>query len=146
MNEDLSEPLRSFKMRRSIPTTLITFINSLTLISKRNIRKIDSIKLNFERKEYLKNRMMKSSNVNTTNINIKDNIIKTLQNNSDENNVASISNSINAVSEVKIADIEKDCDERIVDCINHMNFILNRVEARVDLIKELTLIHQILEK
>lgn len=146
MNEDLSEPLRSFKMRRSIPTTLITFINSLTLISKRNIRKIDSIKLNFERKEYLKNRMMKSSNVNTTNINIKDNIIKTLQNSSDENNVSSISNSINAVSEVKIADIEKDCDERIVDCINHMNFILNRVEARVDLIKELTLIHQILEK
>jgi len=146
MNEDLSEPLRSFKMRRSIPTTLITFINSLTLISKRNIRKIDSIKLNFERKEYLKNRMMKSSNVNTTNINIKDNIIKTLQNNSDENNVASISNSINANTEVKIADIEKDCDERIVDCINHMNFILNRVEARVDLIKELTLIHQILEK
>lgn len=54
-------------MRRSIPTTLITFLNSLTLINKRNIRKIDSIKLSFERKEYLKNRMIKNKSSNISN-------------------------------------------------------------------------------
>lgn len=34
----------------------------------------------------------------------------------------------------------------MVDCVNHLNFVLNRVEARVNIIKELTLIEQILDK
>eukprot|EP00341_Mesodinium_pulex_P013247 CAMPEP_0116936880 /NCGR_PEP_ID=MMETSP0467-20121206/31158_1 /TAXON_ID=283647 /ORGANISM="Mesodinium pulex, Strain SPMC105" /LENGTH=168 /DNA_ID=CAMNT_0004618561 /DNA_START=865 /DNA_END=1372 /DNA_ORIENTATION=+ len=111
-------PLLKFNIIRSVPITLSSFLYSMKFINKRNMLKIKRIKLYFDKKENIRKRMHKSSDVKP-------------------------------VEKVEAEDIKTQFSESLKDqqtteglrvMIMDLNFLLNRLETRTDISKEVSLL------